>query len=496
MDTKYQLIWNNEEWHIDQFSRPAFPIRFINAHHHGYTSSNSIVLSLMRKLVVNPALDKVVTLMEQADTENIVPKILCNPDARSNLSKRVEEFYTDIQNSQSLTYMGKVLLYATSYMSLTNHYGLLTLGMKEEVQRQTVEAPVFIASLPRTGSTILHRTMSLDTTRFRNFDLADMVVPLPKPIPRWDKEGRHEKAKEADGLINSIKLIYPGQLECLETMHGFRPSEADEDLGWYDTGLGHPYMDPLMKLYPEYRQKEEKVQGVSDGTIESKEVARYRYAWLAMIMKIYQYTDEVEWNERKQNEGRAFLRQHARPSMDLPWLMKDPNHSAYLPELLEEFPDAKLIFTHRNPGEIIPSLAKLFVVFTAPDVIPGAVGSSAKEWGEETVKRMNHYSGGLVDFTMAQNNESSLYSFPSSGTSRIDLSFVDVRRDVQGAIGKIYEQLYPDQPLTSNKATRAFKKYLEQNEREKHGNQRRSLEDFHLSKEDVAFREYNDMFLN
>eukprot|EP00985_Skeletonema_marinoi_P033564 scaffold41617_cov263-Skeletonema_marinoi.AAC.2 len=181
---KYQYqLWNNEEWHIDQLVEPAFPIRFINAHHHGYTSSNSIVLSLMRKLVVNPALDKVVTLMEQADTENIVPKILCNPDARSNLSKRVEEFYTDIQNSQSLTYMGKVLLYATSYMSLANHYGLLTLGMKEEVQRQTVEAPVFIASLPRTGSTILHRTMSLDTTRFRNFDLADMVVPLPKPIP-------------------------------------------------------------------------------------------------------------------------------------------------------------------------------------------------------------------------------------------------------------------------------------------------------------------------
>jgi len=44
--------------------------------------------------------------------------------------------------------------------------------------------------------------------------------------------------------------------------------QAEEDLGWYHTGLGHPYMDPLMKLYPEYRQKE------INETIESKEVAR------------------------------------------------------------------------------------------------------------------------------------------------------------------------------------------------------------------------------
>ena len=33
MDTKYEQ-WNNDEWHIDQFSLPVHPIRFINAHHH------------------------------------------------------------------------------------------------------------------------------------------------------------------------------------------------------------------------------------------------------------------------------------------------------------------------------------------------------------------------------------------------------------------------------------------------------------------------------
>mmetsp|Transcript_9249 Transcript_9249/g.11676 ORF Transcript_9249/g.11676 Transcript_9249/m.11676 type:complete len:93 (-) Transcript_9249:848-1126(-) len=65
--------------------------------------------------------------------------------------------------------------------------------------------------------------------------------------------------------------------------YGFRPNEAEEDLGWYDTGLGHMYMDPLIKLHLEQRSNP---NGISPR--ESKEVAKYRYAWLAMIMKIYQ----------------------------------------------------------------------------------------------------------------------------------------------------------------------------------------------------------------
>lgn len=506
MDIQYEK-WNNNEWHIDGFSRPIFLIRFINAQYHSNIiggGGNNMILAIMRKTIIKPALHKVTSLMEQADIENIVPKILCNTEAQTDLTQRVEQYYNDIQSSQTLTITGKILLYALSYMCLTNHYGLLTLGMKAEVQHENIVSPVFIASLPRTGSTILHRTMSLDTTRFRTFDLADVIQPLvssssqqqPKqPIPRWDKTARAQNANSVTQILNQIKLIYPGHMECLETLHSFRPNEADEDLGWYNNALGHPYMDALMKLYPQYQKRH------LNDTIESAHVAKYRYAWLSMIMKIYQYNDRIEWERRKYTEGRSFLREYSRPSLNVPWLMKDPNHSAYLPELISEFPDAKLIFTHRHPADVIPSLAKLFVVFTAPEVIPGTPGSSAKEWGEETLRRIK--LNGIVEFTEAQNNNSGPYSFSSGNDSdgkndntfRIDLSFEDVTQDVVGAITKIYKKLYPDQSDISNTAMSAFKKYLEKNEREKYGNQRRSLEDFHLTKDDVEFREYNDMFL-
>ena len=127
MDTKYEQ-WNNDEWHIDQVSLPAYPIRFINAHHHHQYGANNenknnkhMVLSLLRKFAVTPALNNVLTLMQQADSENILPKILCNSHAQTTLAQRVQQFYTDILQSQTLTYTGKILLYASSYMSLTNH---------------------------------------------------------------------------------------------------------------------------------------------------------------------------------------------------------------------------------------------------------------------------------------------------------------------------------------------------------------------------------------
>ncbi len=515
---------NANDWHIDKPPQPIFFIQFVNALGLGCGSTCfvSFMIFVLDRTLVQPALTKSLKAMKEADEQGILDPILCNEEARNAMKERLETYYNDIYHSPTLNVISKLLNYAAAYQCLTHHYELLSIFMERatELSKETVQQPVFIVSFPRTGTTILHRTMSLDRTRFRNFDLSDMVSPLPKPIPRWDIEGRQEKAKEGQALLDSISAIFPGFAECLETMHGFRADEADEDLGWYDTGLGHMYMDPLMKLYMQNRATPE---GMSK--LESKEVAKYRYAWLAMVMKLYQYTDKVEWETRKKE---AMSGEHGEggtsnavdeesplstpsqmtyegpcPTEHLPWLMKDPNHSAYLPELLEQFPDAKFIFTHRAPGEIVPSMAKLFVIFTSVDFIPYSPGTSSKEWGIETNRRMKHYCDGLVDFTKSQSKGSplSLQSVGknlkrSTSTRRIDMYFKNLVEDVPSSICNIYKQFYPDQPGPSDDAMEKFKIYLEKNAREKHGNQRRSLKDFHLTKDDVAYHAYNDLFLS
>ena len=42
------------------------------------------------------------------------------------------------------------------------------------------------------------------------------------------------------------------------------------------------------------------------------------------------------------------------------WVLKAPNHLFALPALAETYPDVGLIWTHRSPADVIPSLSSLY----------------------------------------------------------------------------------------------------------------------------------------
>ncbi|CAB9522760.1 expressed unknown protein [Seminavis robusta] len=484
--------FNESDWKVSGLPWPAFFVRCINV----IPGFASFILPILKYLVIQPALRKSIATMEEADRQNLVPKILCNQTARKEIQERLDHFYEDTYKSLTLTQFAKVISYSNAFFCLENHAGLLKLAMCPEVQQEQVDKPVFIASFARTGTTILHRTMSLDRDQWRNFDFGDMFCPLPQPAARWDTaNGRPKKAKMTKAIIDiALVYFYPGWMKCLETMHGIRPNEADEDLLWYSCAMGHPYMETLIRLYPEARQYPE---GMSP--LESKQMAKYKYTWIKMMMQLHQCIDKSTWPDSNNM-----------PCPDHPWLLKDPNHTAYLPELLEVFPDARLIFTHRPPAEIVPSMAKTWVLVVLPEFVPGNPGSSSAEIGAEVVTRAKHYADGIVSFTQAQSTGSSL-AFCAAAKSkeemmrnttdcekrqRIDFWFGDVVADIPGTIEKVYAHFLGIQP--SEKAKKIFVQYLEVNERAKLGNQRRSLEDFGLTKEgmDQVFQSYNEMFLN
>lgn len=541
--------WNDTEWRIEGIQRPSYFIRFINVGAFGGSSVANFMLYILNKYSITPALNKSIKLMEEADQQNDIPKILCNRKARTEMKLRIENYYMDIYETTSLTIIGKILNYYQSSIDLSNHYGILKMGMSStEIQKELIIKPVFIVSLPRTGTTILHRTMSKDNKSFKCFDMCDMILPLPKPIPRWDIIGRAEKAKELQFKIDTeIELIYPNYFNCIASMHDFIPNEADESLSWYNSGLGHHYMDSLMKLYPLYRN----INGCSNGRhtlginelIESNDTALYRYEWTKLIMKIYQYNDKKEWFERGYSVGKNGESIDC-PTNNIPWLMKDPDHSAYLPQLIKVFGcqssvtnnsipcEPKLIFSHRNPTDIIASVTKVFVIFCMMDALPATPGTSAEEWGVEDNRRIQRYINGIASFTKDKTNSKSItnkrehdnddgedgesastqqrsnddpFAFqfvrngddvPTNGfiRNRIDIHFLDLVTNIPGAIEIIYKQFGYTQ--VTDDARSAFKLYLKDNHRDKHGNQKhRLLSQLSLEEDDVNNVVYNKLIL-
>ncbi|EDZ93639.1 MAG: sulfotransferase [Limnospira sp. PMC 1291.21] len=442
---------NQRDWHIHLLPKPSLFARLFNIIID--KRGASLLITLLEKTAIASALKKSVRQMEEAEASGRVPAILCDAAARQAMRSRLANYADDMRASVTLNALAKVSNYAGALHYFSNHAGLLKLGA--EAHNEVVRQPVFIVSMPRTATTILHRTLATDTSRWRAFDLADMIMPLP-PIPRSDRARRDQLAEKVQkNFIEPLKRIYPGWYECLETMHAMKPNQVDEDLGIYDSGLGFGYQDTLMLLYPEQRAR-----GMP---LESAELAAYRYAWLDMVMRIHQTLE---------------------PDSDKTWLMKDPNHTAFLPQLRQQFPDARFIFTHRPPREILPSMAKLFVVFTCIFVEPGAPGTTSAEWGQYALEKTNFFLSGIVDYTKAN---------PPDEDHRIDFLFSELAPNMVECIGRIYEMCFDEKPTAEAKA--AMQAYLDDHKRDKKGNQPRSLQDFHLTEAKIAFEEYSNMFL-
>ena len=60
-----------------------------------------------------------------------------------------------------------------------------------------------------------------------------------------------------------------------------------------------------------------------------------------------------------------------------PWILKTPQHMLDLPALLEVFPDARLIFTHRDPKQFVASAASLSLTKAGAQEAPGTGGLEA-----------------------------------------------------------------------------------------------------------------------
>ena len=184
-----------------------------------------------------------------------------------------------------------------------------------EISDEEIDAPVFIVGLPRTGTTITQTLMALDPhTRFlRNFESTAAVCPPPSLMPRTPDpriqaghdtmEGLFSMRPELRG-INGINFMALGTAECQNLMaHEFVHAgwSAVSSLFGHGNWMGDCDMGPA-------------------------------YTWHKQLLQMLHWKSP---NER--------------------WVLKAPIHLFGLKPLLETYPDARIVFTHRDPFEAMMS---------------------------------------------------------------------------------------------------------------------------------------------
>ena len=188
------------------------------------------------------------------------------------------------------------------------------------ILQRPLEAPIFIMGLPRSGTSFLHSLLAEDPQH-----VAPRCWQTIYPVPDHPANGRRSGPKQVERqfaffrhLAPEVKNLHPfdaySPQECTEiTAHSFRSLRFDNT---YDI--------------PTYKR------------------------WL-----------RSSGHQGAYRLHRRFL-QHLQGEQPRRWVLKSPDHVFALEDLRSAYPDARIVFVHRDPLEVLPSVAKLTEVLRRP----------------------------------------------------------------------------------------------------------------------------------
>lgn len=313
-----------------------------------------------------------------------------------------------------------------------------------EIEREEVVRPVFIVGINRTGTTLLHRLMARDP-RFwtlRGYECFEPVGP-----PREDGE---PSGGLADFRRAALKDMFEaaGAVENFSGVHDFDIDEPEEDF-------------PLLRL--SFTTWTAMVRfGLPDyGRWLAAAGSRQAYAHHRRIVQRF------TWQRRRHGAGGGGQ-----------WLFKMPFHLRELETLLETYPDALFIQTHRAPAEVMGSWNSLVERARSAAVEP----PPRHETGPEQLDFMSGMLNRATRFRIGR---------PELEDRWVDVAYVDLIRDPLAAVRAIYDRFgWRLEPAAVDRMEAWLSRQAERRRRETRHRYR--LEDYGLTAEgvDAAFAPY------
>ena len=301
------------------------------------------------------------------------------------------------------------------------------------VTEQQIVAPLFVLGLPRTGTTVLYGMLAANPA-MRSPASWEVARPFPPPGPHPDPK----RIALMDKDFAQFLKIAPG----VDAIH------------------------PLGSMLPQECL-----------ALQAPEFLSYEYPTTFPVPSYWAWLREQDMRPAYEFE-KTFLQHLQSGHAGERWILKTPGHLMWLDALLEVFPDALLVHTHRNPTTVLASVSSLMTAFR------GAMSNAvdAHEVGRE---QLDAWTWGLSR-TMAVRD-----GLPADRV--VDVHYTDTVEDPVGTVRRVYEHFGLDYTPAVEEGVRA---YLADNPRDKHGTHRYTLEEFGLDREEVdaAFAPYRERF--
>lgn len=288
---------------------------------------------------------------------------------------------------------------------------------RPEVLNEPVREPVIIVGPARGGTTLLFNLLALDD-RFRFFQAWE----ARRPGISHENQKEVEKAKrKAASELRMMNYMRP-ELKKIHYMAAEEPEECNVLLTNSFEAIIFPYMFLIETYYDWYNEQ----------------THRYAYSY---------YHKQLQWAQRYTPGKR--------------WLLKTPSHLAAFKALIDQFPDAIIIHTHRDLLESLPSNCSL--KYNLKSMMSYEVDK--KKLGEFIMSDLLKILKTAGD-VRAQNQ-----------VNVIDIQYDDLITNPMAVLKRIYTHIRED---FTDGVQRRIMQYLSSNPKDKFGRHRYHLEEFGL----------------
>lgn len=258
-----------------------------------------------------------------------------------------------------------------------------------EIADIEIRRPIVIAGQARTGTTHLHNLISSDPAlrSLPYWESLEPVPPLDEQGRSFDVDPRWERcAQKTDGLDYALPLF--------KRMHDMYPDHVHEEIQLMATAFGGMLFESG-RAEPAWR----------DWYLASDQTPVYR--WTRTVLQVLTY---LGGGDR--------------------WVLKSPQHVEQIGPLMAAFPDAVVVFTHRDPVEVTASVSTMIAYTARMSHRAEALADVGRYW----VDRIERMFRAGVDQREVVSAEQSM-----------DVRFDDFMADDIAMVRRIYE--LADQPF-------------------------------------------------
>ena len=229
----------------------------------------------------------------------------------------LERLVASMNEEGTLTEMGEAMLQLRLRTLLAARLGVEEAYRRHpEIDAEVVEGPVFVIGLPRTGTTALSQLVAADP-QFRSLRTWESAAPVPPPETATEHTDPRIAAT-AQGLA-----LMDEAFPLMRTMHQVEATTPTECQDLMGMSFRTAHFDGFARV-PSYMA----------WVVDTDMGETYRYH--RRVLRLLQW--------------------HCRPTL---WHLKTPVHMFALDALVAAYPNARFLWSHRDPTEVLGSVCSL-----------------------------------------------------------------------------------------------------------------------------------------